>query len=119
MADGTETEAAGGAVRTAAYEAGAGGVTFFAAGSVRRVRTYSKLRLYAALSKEGLWEPLMAWLQQQEVEGMNARTAFDLAQVLSDAHPLFASMLAAAKAALGVDDAAAERILAAAGEDAP
>lgn len=111
MADGTETEAAD-AVRTAAYEADAKGVTFYAAGAVRRVRTYSKLRLYAALSKEGLWEPLMAWLATQEVEGMNARTAFDLAQVLSDAHPLFAPMLAAAKTALGVTEDEAEAILA-------
>ena len=43
---------------------------------------------------------------------MNARTAFDIAQVLSDAHPLFAPMLAAAKTALGVTEDEAEAILA-------
>lgn len=83
------------------------------AGTSFRPRRYSKLRLYAALAGAGLWDPLMAWLAGRTVGGLNARTAFDLAQELSSAHPLFAGMLEEAKAALGVTDAQAAEILAA------
>ena len=50
------------------------------------------------------------------MEGLDAYTAFLLAQDISDDHPLFAPLYAAAKATLGVDDATAEAILAAAEE---
>jgi len=76
-------------------------------------RLFSKLKLYAALAQAGLWDALVAWLQSQAVEGVNAYTAFDLAQELSEAHPLFASWYAAAKQVLGVTDEQAEAILAA------
>lgn len=76
-------------------------------------KKYSKLRLYAALTKAGLWDGLMEWLSGQTVDGMNAKVAFDLAQELSDAHPLFSSMLEQAKSALGVDDEQADAILSA------
>lgn len=75
-------------------------------------RTFSKLKLYAALSKAGLWDALVTWLQAQTYDGVNAYTAFTLAQELRDDHPLFNSWFAAAKAALGVSDADAEAILA-------
>ena len=76
-------------------------------------RTFSKLKLYAALAKAGLWDALKSWLESQNVDGVNAYTAFSLAQDLSESHPLFASWFAAAKAALGVSDADAEAMLAA------
>lgn len=76
-------------------------------------RKFSKLKLYAALSAAGLWDTLMAWLGEQTYEGMNALTAFNLANVLTDDHPLFTQWLAAAKDALGVDDATVDGILAA------
>jgi len=76
-------------------------------------RTFSKLRLYAALSAIGKWDALRAWLEAQTVNGMNAWTAFSLAQDLSEDNELFGQWLAAAKAALGVDDATAESLLAA------
>lgn len=81
-------------------------------------KRYSKLKLYAALSAEGLWKPLMDWLGTQTVGGLDARTAFDLAQELDDTHPLFAPMLAAAKEALGVTDERAAAILTASEADA-
>ena len=74
-------------------------------------KRYSKLKLYAALSAEGLWKPLMDWLGTQTVGGLDARTAFDLAQELDDTHPLFSPMLTAAKKALGVSDGKAAAIL--------
>lgn len=79
-------------------------------------RTFSKLKLYAALAQMGLWDPLVAWLNTQTFEGVNAYTAFMLAQDLVEDHPMFEQWLAAAKAALGVTDEQAEAILAAAAE---
>lgn len=78
------------------------------------VRTFSKLRLYAALAQAGFWDTLCAWLKTQTVDGVNAFTAFELAQELSDAHPLFKGWFAAAKTALDVDDVTADAILKAA-----
>lgn len=79
-------------------------------------RRFSKLKLYAALAQAGLWDPLVAWLNSQTFEGINAYTAFTLAQDLAEDNPLFDQWLAAAKTALGVSDADAEAILAAAAE---
>lgn len=79
-----------------------------------RPKRYSKLRLYAALSKAGFWEPLVVWLSGQEVGGVNAWTAFQLAQDLTSDHPLFATYLAAAQSALGVDEETVAAVLAAA-----
>ncbi|MBR2839304.1 MAG: hypothetical protein IKE55_11000 [Kiritimatiellae bacterium] len=79
-------------------------------------RTFSKLKLYAALASAGLWDALETWLKTQTVNGLNAWTAFQLAQELRDDHPLFASWYAAAKSVLGVTDAEADAILDAAVE---
>lgn len=79
-------------------------------------RTFSKLKIYAALAQAGLWDALVAWLNTQTFEGINAYTAFMLAQDLVEDHPMFAQWLAAAKAALGVTDEQVEAILSAAAE---
>lgn len=79
-------------------------------------RTFSKLKLYAAIAQAGLWDPLVAWLNTQTFEGINAYTAFMLAQDLVEDHPMFEQWLAAAKAALSVTDEQAEAILSAAAE---
>ena len=76
-------------------------------------RTFSKLRLYAAISAIGKWDALRTWLESQTVNGMNAWTAFSLAQDLSEDNELFDRWFSAAKTALGVDDATAEAVLAA------
>lgn len=81
-------------------------------------RTFSKLKLYAALARAGLWDALKSWLEVQTVEGVNAYTAFTLAQELRSDHPLFSEWFAAAKTALKVDDATALAILSAAEADA-
>ena len=82
----------------------------------RVVCKFSKLKLYSALVSAGLWEAFEGWLKSQDIGGVNGYTAFSLAQDLSDDHPLFNSLYAAAKAALGVSDEEAERILEAARE---
>lgn len=79
-------------------------------------RTFSKLKLYAALAQAGLWDALVAWLNTQTFEGINAYTAFMLAQDLVEDHPMFEQWLAAAKTALDVTDEQVEAILAAAAE---
>ena len=75
-------------------------------------RTFSKLKLYAVLSAANLWDALKAWLEAQTYEGMNAWTAFSLAQELTEDHPMVAAWFSAAKTALDVDDATAEELLA-------
>ncbi len=80
--------------------------------------TYSKLKLYAALAKAGLWDALRAWLETQTVNGLNAYTAFSLAQDLTSDNALFAEFRDAAKTALGVDEETVAAILAASEADA-
>lgn len=75
------------------------------------IRTFSKLKLYGALVQANLWDALVGWLQNQTVHGMNAYTAFTLAQDLSDDHPLFQSWYEQIKTDLGVSDEVAEAIL--------
>lgn len=77
-------------------------------------KRYSKLRLYAALAQAGLWDALVAWLEAQTVDGVNAWVAFQLAQDLTSDNELFSTWLSAAQSALGVDDATVAAILAAA-----
>lgn len=77
-------------------------------------RKFSKLKLYAILEGMGLWGALETWLKTQTVEGVNAFTAFSLAQDLSEDYPGWDQYLAAAKAALGVTDDKVELILEAA-----
>lgn len=79
--------------------------------AVRVPRTFSKLKIYAALARRGKWNRLVEWMKGISVDGMSVKTAFDLANELNDTHPLFESMLGAAKEAIGVSDAEADEIL--------
>ncbi|MGN0846440.1 MAG: hypothetical protein ACI4RA_03535 [Kiritimatiellia bacterium] len=79
----------------------------------RRARRFSKLRLYAALARAGLWDGLVEWLKTQTVDGINAYTAFELAQDLTEDDEMFAPFIKGAKSALGVTDEQVEAILAA------
>ena len=75
------------------------------------VRTFSKLKLYGALTQAGLWDRFEAWLKDQTINGVNAYTAFSLAQDLNDANEMFKSVVESAKQALGVSDEVVEMIL--------
>lgn len=75
------------------------------------VRTFSKLKLYAALMQTGLWTQFETWLKTQTINGMNAYTAFSLAQDLSDENELFLGVVESAKTALGVSDETVQQIL--------
>ena len=81
------------------------------------VRTFSKLKLYAALSQMGLWERFEEWLKTQTINGVNAYTAFSLAQDLNDSNVLFLGVVESAKEALGVSDETVEMILNASVQD--
>lgn len=76
-------------------------------------RKFSKLALFVALSKMGVWESVETWLKDQTVEGVNAYTAFMLAQELDESNPFFSTAFAAAKSLLGVTEAQAEELLSA------
>ena len=75
------------------------------------VRVFSKLKLYGALTQAGLWDAFEAWLKTQTINGVNAYTAFSLAQDLNDENPLFNGVVQEAKTALGVSDEVVEAIL--------
>ena len=75
------------------------------------IRTFSKLKLYGALTQAGLWDTFEAWLKTQTINGVNAYTAFSLAQDLNDANELFNGVVESAKTALGVSDEVVEMIL--------
>ena len=75
------------------------------------VRTFSKLKLYGALTQAGIWDAFEAWLKTKTINGMSAYTAFSLAQDLNDENPLFLSVVEEAKTALGVSDEFVEAIL--------
>ena len=79
----------------------------------KQVRTFSKFKLFLALSQAGLWESFEEWLKGQSVLGMNAYTAFSIANDLTNENSLFLSLLAAVKKDLGVTDDQANAILAA------
>ena len=80
-----------------------------------KIRRFSKLKLYVALLKAGLWERLVEYLGTVsiEIEGVevNALVAYNQANELADNHPLFAGMLERVKTALGVPDDVVEAIL--------
>lgn len=80
-------------------------------------RTFSKINMEAAVFKRGLLAKLDAFVDAQTItnemgDTMPLRRAYNTAQTFREDHPLFAPYLAAAKSALGVDDATADEILA-------
>ena len=95
-----------------------GGKTWCETNAVRHVdgaiqpTRYSRLKLYAAIAQMGKWDALETWLKGQTINGVNAYTAFLIANDLRTDHPLFMQYFTAAKQVLGVDDATADAILA-------
>lgn len=95
-----------------------GGKTWSETNAVRHVdgtiqpTRYSRLKLYAAIAQMGKWDTLETWLKGQTINGVNAYTAFLIANDLRTDHPLFMQYFTAAKQVLGVDDATADAILA-------
>lgn len=77
-----------------------------------RDRKFSKLKLYAAAAKAGLWDRLVEWLSNQTVEGVNAKVAFDMANELAEDNPLFEQWLSKAQDALGLSTEVVDNILA-------
>lgn len=83
---------------------------FRATGFVKPPR-YSRLKLYAAVSQIGKWNDLETWLKSQSVNGMNAWTAFMLANDLAADNELFILWAGRARDALGVDEETFNAIL--------
>ncbi|MBQ4213900.1 MAG: hypothetical protein II673_01875, partial [Ruminococcus sp.] len=65
-------------------------------------------KLYAAIAQMGKWDALETWLKGQTINGVNAYTAFLIAQDLRTDHPLFMQYFTAAKQVLQIDDATAD-----------
>lgn len=80
---------------------------------VKKPRKFSKLRLYAVLTRMGLWNPLVTWMEGTVIDGISVKVAFDLAQDLTEDNEMFAPYLKMAQNALGVNDDVVEQILSA------
>ena len=65
-------------------------------------RKFSKLSIYAAITKLNAWPTVQAWLEAKQVDGMNGWMAFQLAQEISDAHPMFKALSEEARVLLGL-----------------
>lgn len=78
---------------------------------VRRPRKFSKLKLYAVLSRMGLWSSLVSWMEGTVIEGISVKVAFDIAQDLTEDNEMFATYLKMAQNAIGVSDDVVEQIL--------
>ena len=71
---------------------------------VKVPRKFSKLKIYAAITKLGAWEKIQAWLEAKEVDGVNGWIAFQLAQEVSEDNELFAAWAEEARQLLGLDE---------------
>lgn len=69
-------------------------------------RKLSKLKIYAAVSSlpaiDGVpaWSVLQSWLEGKTINGMNGWLAFQLAQELSEEHPMFEALSEEARGVL-------------------
>ena len=70
----------------------------------KSVRRFSKLKLYGAIAKIEAWDCVKTWLEGKTIDGINGWMAFQLAQEISDDHPLFTPLAAEAKSMLGLTD---------------
>ena len=74
-------------------------------------RRFSKLKIYGAITKVGAWDAIRSWLEAKTVDGMNGWIAFQLAQDISDDHPMFAALSSEAKLMLGLTDEQFDELL--------
>lgn len=74
-------------------------------------RKFSKLKLYAVMTRMGLWNSLVTWMEGTVIDGISVKVAFDLAQDLTEDNEMFAPYLKMAQNALGVSDDVVEQIL--------
>lgn len=71
-------------------------------------RKFSKLKIYGAIiglpdaNGASAWERVKAWLEAKEIGGVNGWTAFQLAQEISEDHPLFTPLAEEARQLLGL-----------------
>lgn len=73
-------------------------------------RKFSKLKIYGAIvalperNGETAWNTVHAWLEAKTINGVNGWMAFQLAQEISEDHPLFAPLANEAQALLVLTD---------------
>lgn len=66
------------------------------------VRKFSKLKIYGAITQLGAWGQVQSWLETKDVGGLNGWMAFQLAQEISEDHPMFAPLSEDARVMLGL-----------------
>lgn len=80
-------------------------------------RKFSKLSIYGAIvslpERNGVtaWEQVKEWLESKTINGVNGWMAFQLAQEISENHPLFVPLASEAKILLGLTDEQFENLL--------
>lgn len=70
----------------------------------RAPRVFSRLKLYGAIAGLGAWDKVKAWLESKELNGMNGWVAFQLAQDLSEDHPLYKVLAEEGRVLLGLTE---------------
>lgn len=85
---------------------------YYVVGSLYTVKTFSKLKIYVTLSNLGKWNEFEDFLKSQNLEnGINLYTAYQMAQNLSQNHPLFDQFVENVRKALKLSDVQMEQIL--------
>ena len=72
---------------------------------------FSKLSIYLAITKLNAWAKVQSWLDSKTIDGVNGWIAFQLAQEISEDHPLFAPLAQEAKDLLGLNDGKFDEML--------
>lgn len=71
---------------------------------VTQPKLYSRLSIYVAMTKLGVWDSIRTWLEQKTINGLNGWMAFQLAQEISSDHPLFIPLTTEARQLLGMTE---------------
>jgi len=72
------------------------------------LRKFSKLKIYGAIislpesNGTSAWEKVQAWLEAKTINGVNGWMAFQLAQEISEDHPMFSVLADEARQLLGL-----------------
>lgn len=78
---------------------------------IAKPKLYSRLSIYVAMTKLGIWDSIKTWLEQKTINGLNGWMAFQLAQEISSDHPLFIPLTTEARQLLGMTEEQFSRIM--------
>ena len=72
---------------------------------------YSKLKIYIACSKAGIWNKVEQWMAEREIDGINMLKAYQEAQQISNNHPLFMDCIGRIQEDLNLENKLIQQLL--------